>query len=88
MRRCPCPYLKADIELNEEREHHICERHPELSEHLHKCLAETLADPDQVRLSARFANARLFSRNFKNLWGENVFKVVVVSPSFRCRAIG
>lgn len=79
MRRFPCPYLKADIELTEEREQHICERHPELSAKLHQCLAETLSDPDQVRRSSRFANARLFSRSFKNLWGQNILVAVVVS---------
>jgi len=79
VRRFPCPYLKADIELTKEREQHIYERHPELSAHLHNCLAETLADPDQVRRGSRFSNARLFSRNFENLWGQNILVVIVIS---------
>ncbi|MEW6752733.1 MAG: hypothetical protein AB1505_17390 [Candidatus Latescibacterota bacterium] len=72
-----CPYLGGDVELSEERERHIAERHPDLlPEHRGK-LAQTLADPDQVRRSSRLAQARLFSR-----WCEDVrqgkFVVVVV----------
>ena len=26
----PCPYLKGEVELTDERERHIAERHPEL----------------------------------------------------------
>jgi hypothetical protein len=79
MRRFPCPYLKAEVELTPERERHIAERHPELSEKINECLAKTLADPDQVRRSSRFANARLISRNFEDLWGQKQLVVVVVS---------
>jgi hypothetical protein len=42
-----CPYLQSTVELSDERERHI---------------ADTLIDPDQVRRSARFGNARLFTR--------------------------
>ena len=28
--RFPCPYLNGEVELTEEREHHIAERHPDL----------------------------------------------------------
>jgi hypothetical protein len=79
LKRFPCPYLKADVELTQERELHIKERHPELSEKLLECVAETLAKPYQVRRSSRFANARLFSRSFENLWGKNQMVTVVVS---------
>ena len=30
MSRFPCPYLKGNVELTEERERHIAERHPDL----------------------------------------------------------
>jgi len=79
LRRFPCPYLKADVELTAERERHIAGRHPELSDKLDEYLAKTLADPDRVRRSNRFANARLFSRNFEDLWGKKQLVVVVVS---------
>jgi hypothetical protein len=69
MVRFPCHYLKAEIELSDERERHITERHPDLlPEHRGK-LAETLASPDQVRRSRRFGNVRLFSRWYTD-WEE------------------
>ncbi len=77
--RFPCPYLRAEVELTAERECHIAERHPDLlPEHRGK-IAETLANPDQVRRSARFGNARLFSRWYTNLRGGKYVVVVVVS---------
>jgi hypothetical protein len=39
----------------------------------------TLADPDQVRRSSRFGNARLFSRWFESLRGGKYVVIVVVS---------
>lgn len=76
--RFPCPYLRTDVELTGERELHIAENHPDLlPEHRHR-LAETLADPDQVRRSARFASARLFTRWYDHLRdGKHVVVVVV-----------
>ena len=60
---------------------HIAERHPELlPEHLDR-LAETLYDPDEVRTSKRFGNARLFSRWSDPLrGGKHVVAVVVSEP--------
>ncbi len=44
--KLPCPFLKGEVELTEEREMHIVRRHPDfLPEHRH-CLAQTLANPD------------------------------------------
>jgi len=62
-----CPYLGGDVELTEERERHVRERHPDLLPAYRDQLGQTMADPDQVRGSARFANARLFSRWFDNI---------------------
>jgi len=42
-------------------------------------IPETLADPDQVRVSARFKNAWLFSRWFASVRGGKHIVVVVVS---------
>jgi len=58
----PCPYLNAAVELTEEREQHIARHHPDLLPKYRDQLAETLADPDQVRSSQRMEDARLFSR--------------------------
>jgi len=52
IRRFPCPHLDGEVELTEEREHHITERHPDLLPEHRPRLAETLAAPDQVRTSA------------------------------------
>jgi hypothetical protein len=62
MSRFPCLYVKGEVELSAERERHIAERHPDLLPDHRERMAEPLADPDQVRRSARYGNARLFSR--------------------------
>ncbi len=59
-----CPYLGGEVELTAEREAHITAQHPDLLPIFRDKLAETLADPDQVRRSVRFGNARLFTRWF------------------------
>lgn len=75
----PCPYVKGEVELTPEREHHIADRHPDLlPEHLDR-IVETLAEPDQVRRSARFGSARLFSRCYTDARGGKHVVVVVVS---------
>jgi hypothetical protein len=79
-----CPYLGGDVELTEEREQHIRERHPELLPACRSQLGQTLAEPDQVRRSARLANARLFSRWFGNIRsGKHLVVVVLSEPSGR-----
>jgi len=82
----PCPYLNGEVELTAERERHIAERHPDLlPEHRHR-IAETLVEPDEVRSSARFGSARLFSRWYDDLrHGKHVVVVVVseLDPSER-----
>jgi hypothetical protein len=79
MRKFPCPFLKGEVELTTEREVHIAGRHPDLlPEHRH-CLAQTLADPDLVRQSPRFGQARLFSRWFPEVRGGKHVVVVGVS---------
>lgn len=78
MSRFPCPYLEGDVELTGERERHIAERHPDLLPEYRTQMIETVAAPDQVRCSARFGNAKLFSR-----WYTDVKKgkhVVVSEP--------
>lgn len=76
-----CPYLQGEVELSEERERHIAERHPDLLPEHRNRIAETLADPDQIRHSARFSNARLFSRWFDTIRGGKHAVVVVVTDT-------
>jgi hypothetical protein len=78
-----CPHLEGQVELTEERERHIAERHPDLLPEYRKHVVETVAAPDQVRRSVRFGNARLFSR-----WYTDVKKgkyVVVSEPDMANR---
>jgi hypothetical protein len=82
MTRFGCDYLKGEVELSDERELHIAARHPDLWPEHRDQIASTLADPDQIRRSARFAGARLFSRWYDELrGGKHVVVVVVSSPS-------
>jgi hypothetical protein len=81
MSRFPCPYLKGEVELTEERERHIAERHPDLLPEYRERVAETLIDPHQVRRSGRFGSARLFSRWYLALRQGKHVVVVVVSES-------
>lgn len=59
-----CPYLNASVELTEERELHIASHHPDLLPEFRNCIFQTVSDPDQVRRSVRFLNARIFSKWF------------------------
>jgi hypothetical protein len=79
MIRYPCPYLKGEVELTDERERHIAERHPDLLPEHRNRIAETLAQPDQIRRSVRFGSARLFSRWYTDIRQDKHVVVVVVS---------
>nr|VFJ71017.1 MAG: hypothetical protein BECKFW1821C_GA0114237_102550 [Candidatus Kentron sp. FW] len=76
-----CPYLHGDVEMTEEWERHIAERHPDLLPAHRERIAQTLAKPDEVRASARFGNARLFSRWYNDLKKGKCVVVVVVSET-------
>jgi hypothetical protein len=81
LKKFPCPYLKGEVDLADAREQHIAERHPELlPAHLVR-IEQTLAEPDQIRRSGRFAHARLFSRWFDDLLGGKHVVVVVLCSS-------
>jgi hypothetical protein len=81
MRRFPCPYLHGEVELTDERERHIAENHPDLLPEHRECIADTLADPDEVRRSSRFSSARLFARWFDSVRGGKHVVVVVVTDA-------
>ncbi|OIP29184.1 hypothetical protein AUK22_03430 [bacterium CG2_30_54_10] len=74
-----CPYLKGEVELTDERAQHIGERHPELLPENVNRLVETLAQPDEVRRSTWFQNAKLFSRWFEDFRGGKFVVAVVVT---------
>lgn len=76
-----CLYLSGEVELTDERERHIAETHPDLLPEHRARIAEVLADTDQVRVSERFKNARLFSKWFHNVRGGKYIVVVVVSET-------
>lgn len=79
MTQLPCPYLHAAVELTDEREAHIREKHPELLPQHRDRLIQTLADPDDVRRDARFPNSLLFSHWFPDVKGGKFVVVVVVA---------
>jgi hypothetical protein len=79
MTRFPCPYLAGEVELTPERERHIAERHPDLPADCHGLIMKVLAEPDQVRRSARLGAAKLLSRWFDDLKGGKHAVVVVMS---------
>jgi hypothetical protein len=77
----PCPYLTSHVELSTEREMHIAENHPDLLPEYREYIGDILLEPDQVRLSARFKNARLFTRWFESIHGGKYIVVVVISET-------
>jgi len=81
MRVFPCPYLKGEVELTDERETHIARTHPDLLPEYLAQIGQTLTDPDQVRRSARMSTARLFSRWFEDVRRGKYVVVVVVSEA-------
>jgi hypothetical protein len=81
----PCSYLQGEVELTEERERHIAERHPDLLPEYRQCVADTLAEPNTIYRSARFQNARLFARWFDTIRGGKHVVVVVVSDAAPAR---
>ncbi len=77
----PCPYLGGEVELSDERERHIAETHPELLPEHKDQIGDTLLNPDQVRRSTRFGNARLFAKWYDDLSKGKHVVVVVVSEA-------
>ncbi|MEJ2746770.1 MAG: hypothetical protein P8183_02460 [Anaerolineae bacterium] len=76
-----CPYLGKEVELTEEREQHITQRHPDLLPEYRQQIAETLLNPDQVRRSSHFRNARLFTRWFDTVKQGKYVVAVVITDS-------
>jgi len=79
MQAFPCPYLKGEVELTDERKAHIAHTHPDLLPEYLVQIGQTLANPDQVRRSTRINAARLFCRWFEDVRQGKYVVVVVVS---------
>jgi hypothetical protein len=79
MKLLPCPYLKADVELSDERTTHILRQHPELPAEYVDMIAQTLLDPDEVRTDPRFPRTRLFSRWIDSLLQGKMLIVAIVT---------
>jgi hypothetical protein len=78
------PVFSSEVEWTDERERHIAERHPDLLPEHRERIAQTLAEPDQVRCSPRFPAVRLFSRWYPEVrGGKHVVVVVVSGPTER-----
>jgi len=88
MTRFRCPHVNGEVELTDEREQHIVENHPDLLPQHRSLISQTLADPDQVRRTGRFGNARLFSRWLDALGGGKHVVVVVVSDGHHASVTG
>ncbi|EKU99785.1 hypothetical protein Lepto7375DRAFT_1857 [Leptolyngbya sp. PCC 7375] len=76
-----CPYLNADIELSDERERHIIDRHPGTLPDYSTQLAETLSNPDQIRQSTRDEKSLLFSKWFETIRTGRYLVVVTISDN-------
>jgi hypothetical protein len=74
--------LRGHVELTEERERHIAERHPDLTRlnEYSDCVAETVANPDVLRRGSE--NTLLFSRYFGTIQsGKHLVVAGVEEPS-------
>lgn len=69
------------VELTDERQQHIFLAHPDFLPEYFAQLAETVADPDEVRRDTRFPATRLFSCWSANIKGDKFTVVAVVSDS-------
>lgn len=76
-----CPYLDRNVILTDERYDHIKKQHPELLPEFEYTLEHTIANPDTVRKSSRFINARLFTKYFDNIRNGKYIVVVIVNDA-------
>jgi hypothetical protein len=81
MRLFPCPYLKGNVELTEEREAHIAAQHPDLLPEFLSEIELALAQPDEVRKGKRFSSERRFYRWFEDVRNGKYIAVIVVSET-------
>jgi hypothetical protein len=58
-----CPHLQGEVECTDERERHIAERYPDLLPEHRERIAQTLAEPEQVRCAAYAFPLRVYFRD-------------------------
>ncbi len=73
--------MKGEVEITDERFDHMAKRHPDFLPAHEGKIAEVIAEPDQIRRSKRFPNARLFARTYTDVAGGNFVVIVVVTDS-------
>lgn len=83
MERFLCPYLRGEVELTDEREQHITQKHPDLDK---ERIAQTLQAPELVIRSnyalsntQSAADTRLFARWYDDPYKRRYVVVVVVT---------
>ncbi|MGF1481927.1 MAG: PBECR2 nuclease fold domain-containing protein [Cyanophyceae cyanobacterium] len=79
MEQFSCPYLGKDVELTDEREEHIENRHPTLIQDYLERLAQTIAEPDKIHRSQQNSNTRLFCRFYDDFQRRKYVIVIVRS---------
>lgn len=76
--RFPCPFLGTDVELTDEREAHIRQKHSDVLGEGFDLIAQTLAAPDLIRGDAAAPNTLKFSRWYHvDSRGRNAVVIVV-----------
>jgi hypothetical protein len=82
MMQIPCAYLQSEVELTDERQQHILDKHPDLLPEYVARIAATVSDPDEVRRDGRFSGTYLFARWFAEVnKGKFVVVAVVSDPT-------
>lgn len=81
MKLFPCPYLRGDVELSEEREAHIAAQHPDLLPEFLGEIGQTLAAPDEIRKGERIQSETKFYRWFEHVKEGKYVAVVVVTET-------
>ena len=71
-----CPYLGAQVELTDEREAHIAQKHERVFAEGDALIARVLATPDVIRRDARTPETLLFTRWYDDLAGSKHAVVV------------
>ena len=69
-----CPYLGDRVELSDQREQHIRNRHSDLLSSHRELIPLTLLDPDRVQISPSDEAVRLFTR-----WHDSLSNYVIVA---------
>ena len=75
----PCPYLRGDVEITDERYEHVLKGHSELALYHWERLSETLGQPDMVLRSNSDDTATLFLRWYDDL-DKMIVAVVISEP--------